>query len=75
MRLRPLSATAEVYIAALHKTPGNRPTVTVNANGTVGKRERQKEKVARAASVSEGPVLESRPRDRLSDSGVRGSNQ
>jgi len=38
------------------------------------KREREK-KVARAASVSEGPVLESQPRDRLSDSGVRGSNQ
>jgi len=72
-----------VYTAAFHKTPGNRSTFTADTIKWRGrrrererKREREREKkVARAASVSEGPVLESQPRDRLSDSGVRGSNQ
>jgi hypothetical protein len=62
-----------VYTAALHTTPGNRPTFTVDTNGAVGLKKIKEKKMARTASVSEGPVLESRSRDRLSDSGVRGS--
>ena len=67
-----------VYTAAFDKTPGNWPTFTVDTNGAVGlkeKKRKEKKNVARTALVLEGPVLESQPRDRLSDSGVRGSNQ